>query len=253
MADTPDKQDKKHFKIGQFEGPLDLLLFLIKKSEVNIYDIPISEITEQYLSYLSYIAHEDLNNLTEFYLMASTLLYIKSRMLLPVEVDMEDIEDPRMELVEKLIEYQKFRKLSELMMEQEKAADLNLERTKDQRSLPFPEDDQLWIDIDVWDLLKNFSKLVKDLTPERIINLYEEVSINEKVSLLNEILEEKKECSFLDLIKNPESVMDVVCAFLAVLDSVKFRSIKIMQNKLFGDIRIIAADKTQVDEEYESE
>jgi segregation and condensation protein A len=95
------------FKINNFEGPLDLLLFLIKKNEVNIYDIPIGNITEQYLEYLDYAVSSDLASLTEFYSMAATLLYIKSRMLLPVEiaVDDEEIDDPRQELVDKLIEY----------------------------------------------------------------------------------------------------------------------------------------------------
>ena len=79
-----------HFSLGEFEGPLDLLLFLIKKNELNIYDIPIAEITEQYLQYLQYATKVDLDNLTEFYVMAATLLHIKSRMLLPVEVDLDE-------------------------------------------------------------------------------------------------------------------------------------------------------------------
>ncbi len=107
------------FKIHNFEGPLDLLLFLIKKNEVNIYDIPIANITEQYLEYLDYAVSSDLASLTEFYAMAANLLYIKSRLLLPIEIveDDEDIDDPRQELVDKLIEYQKYKKLSELMEE----------------------------------------------------------------------------------------------------------------------------------------
>ena len=107
------------FRVNDFEGPLDLLLFLIKKNEVNIYDIPIASITEQYLAYLDYSVSGDLASLTDFYALAATLLYIKSRMLLPVEiaVDDEDIDDPRKELVDKLIEYQKFKKLYPTMKE----------------------------------------------------------------------------------------------------------------------------------------
>ena len=112
------------FRLQLFEGPLDLLLFLIKKNEVNIYDIPVAEITEQYLEYLTYATKLDLENLTEFHVMAANLLYIKSRMLLPVEIEADDdIEDPRQELVDKLIEYQKFKKLSELMEEKEREAE----------------------------------------------------------------------------------------------------------------------------------
>ena len=120
------------FKINDFEGPLDLLLFLIKKNEVNIYDIPIAHITEQYLEYLDYTVSSDLASLTDFYAMAASLLYIKSRMLLPVEIaaDDEEIDDPRQELVDKLIEYQKFKKLSELMEEKENEAEWVFERKR---------------------------------------------------------------------------------------------------------------------------
>jgi segregation and condensation protein A len=111
--DAGTQGEKQSFKLEKFEGPLDLLLFLIRKAEINIYDIPIAAITEQYLGYLKYATRVDLDNITEFYLMAATLIWIKSRMLLPVEVDLEsELEDPRRELVEKLIEYQKYKKLS---------------------------------------------------------------------------------------------------------------------------------------------
>ena len=123
--------EKQHFHLGDFDGPLDLLLFLIRKSEVNIYDIPIASITEQYLSFLSFAAKVDLDTMTEFHLMAATLLYIKSKMLLPVELSMDDeLEDPRKELVEKLIEYQKFRKLSDLMSDREGEVEWIIERTR---------------------------------------------------------------------------------------------------------------------------
>ena len=93
-------------------------------------------------------------------------------------------------------------------------------------------------EIDVWDLLKTFSSLVTNLTSERIIDLYEEVSINEKLALVNEILDRQESFSFTDLITRPRSTMDVACAFLAILEAVKFRLITILQHRLFGDIRI---------------
>jgi segregation and condensation protein A len=214
-------------------------LFLIKRSEINIYDIPIAIITRQYLEFLEYASKVDLENITDFYLMATNLLYIKSRMLLPVELDFDEDEgDPRRELVEQLIEYQKFKKLSELMTEQEEQAEWQLERVRKQRSLPFEDDDGLWDQIDVWDLLKSFSLLMQNLTPERIIDLYEEVSVNEKISLIHELLDERSEFTFSHLLRKSASVMDVVCAFLAVLESVKARTIAIFQNRMFGDIRI---------------
>lgn len=235
------KADTQRFHLKDFEGPLDLLLFLIKKNEINIYDIPIATITEQYLEYLKYATKLDLENMTDFYDMASTLLYIKSRMLLPVEINLdEEIEDPRRELVDKLIEYQKYKKLSDLMEEKGMEAEWVIERKKIQRPLPFPDDDTLWEQIDVWDLLKTFSTVMTSLTSERIIDLYEEVSINEKISLIDELLETKKNFLFSDLIVHKNSMMDVVCAFLAILECVKMRVIRILQNKLFGDIRICA-------------
>lgn len=231
--------EKQHFHLSQFDGPLDLLLFLIRKSEVNIYDIPIASITEQYLGVLGYSAKADLDTMSEFYLMAATLLYIKSRMLLPVELNLDDeIEDPRRELVEKLIEYQKFRRLSDLMSDKEGEVEWIVERGRDQRILPFA-DDGIWGEVSVWDLLQTFSSLLSTLSAERIIDLYEEVSVNEKVTLITEMLESRAELLFTDLLRR-RSVLEVVCAFFAVLEMTKARRILVYQNRLFGDIRIKA-------------
>jgi segregation and condensation protein A len=227
-----------NFRLKEFEGPLDLLLFLIKKNEVNLYDIPIAQITEQYLEYLRFVTRMDLEDLTEFHAMAASLLYIKSRMLLPVELDLDDdIEDPRQELVDKLIEYQRFKKLSDLMEEKEKEAEWALERKKIQRTLPFAEE-ALWEKADIWALVKAFSSIMSQAPGERIIDLYEEVSINEKLTLLNEFLETKGECNFTDLVVRNGSIMDIVCAFLAVLEAVKLRTVTVFQNRMFGDILI---------------
>jgi len=239
MEEIKETENKSKFILEDFEGPLDLLLFLIRKSEVNIYDIPIAQITEQYLTFLSLAIKTDLDDLTDFFLMAATLLLIKSRMLLPVEISFDDeFEDPRQELVDRLIEYQKYKKFSELMAIKEEESEWHIERNKKQSVLPFPENDDLWEKIDVWDLLSTFSTIVSSLSNERIIDLYEEVSVNEKLSLINELLESKGEFLFTDLIVKVNSTMDVICAFLALLESVKARNIIILQNKLFGDIKI---------------
>ncbi|MDR3193018.1 MAG: segregation/condensation protein A [Treponema sp.] len=236
--ETLAKSPGRNFKLSEFEGPLEMLLFLIRKNEVNIYDIPIAQITEQYLGYLSRAEDLDLEEATEFQAMAATLLYIKSRTLLPVDMELDDEAlDPRQELVERLIEYQKFRKLSELMEEKEREAEWIVERKKLQRQLPF-EDEELWEKADIWDLLKTFSTLTANMPGERIIDLYEEVTINEKSTLLAELLENRGECSFTDLVVRNGSVMDIVCAFLAILEAVKIRMILIFQNRMFGDILI---------------
>ena len=236
--DTTAVTAARNFRLNEFEGPLDLLLFLIKKNEVNIYDIPIAQITEQYLDYLTSVPALDLDEISEFQAMAATLLLIKSRMLLPVEIDGgEDDEDPRQELVERLIEYQKYKKLSNLMEEKEQEAEWVIERRRLQRPLPFNDED-LWEKVDVWDLLKIFSNFTAGLSRERIIDLYEEVTVNEKISLLFEILEERKECLLTDLIVRSGSILDFVCAFLAILEVVKQRMVLIYQNRMFGDIII---------------
>jgi segregation and condensation protein A len=123
------------------------------------------------------------------------------------------------------------------MEEKEREAEWIVERKKLQRPLPF-EDEELWEKVDIWDLLKTFSALMANLPGERIIDLYEEVSVNEKISLLTELLEDHGECSFTDLVVRNGSVMDIVCAFLAVLEAVKIRMILIFQNRMFGDILI---------------
>ena len=235
---------KRRFAAGEFEGPLDLLWFLIHKSEINIYDIPIAQITEQYLEYLDYAVQTDLGDLSEFYKWAAMLLNMKSKMLLPVEItyDDEEVEDPRQELVDKLIEYQKFKKLSELMEEKEESAEWSFERSKIQRVLPFDERDSDWEQVDTWDLLQQMQKLFKSMVSqysnEKILNMYEEISVNEKITLMNELFEKKNECMFTDLITREGNEMDIVCAFMAILEAVKFKMITIFQNKLFADIKI---------------
>lgn len=240
-----ESSPKRAFAAGEFEGPLDLLWYLIHKSEINIYDIPIAQITEQYLEYLDYAVQTDLGDLSEFYKWAAMLLSMKSRMLLPVEVDWEDdeMEDPRQELVDKLIEYQKFKKLSELMEKQEDSSEWNFERSKIQRVLPFEERESDWEEVDTWDLLQQMQKLFKDMmrqySNDTILNMYEEISVNEKITLMNELFEKSNECMFSELITRPGNEMDVICAFMAILEAVKFKMIRIMQSKVFGDIKLV--------------
>ena len=228
--------EQQSFKLNEFEGPLDLLLYMIRKNEVNIYDIPIAQITEQYIEYLRDVEIMDLENLTEFHAMAATLLYIKSRTLLPAEMEDDYAEDPRAELVDRLIEYQKYKKLSELMEEKEKENDWTLERKRLQQNLPFT-DDNLWERVDIWDLVKTFSSMTVNMSAERIIDLFEEVTVNEKTTLLAEFLENRGECRFTELITH-SGALEIVCAFLAVLEAAKMRMIVIFQNRLFGDIMI---------------
>jgi len=228
----------RSFRLNKFEGPLDLLLFLIEKNEVNIYDIPIAKITEQYLDYLTDLSEFDLEEISEFQAMAARLLLTKSRMLLPIEITSDDEdEDPRQELVERLIEYQKFKKLSGLMEERVRDTEWILERKRLERQLPF-NDEAMWEKVDVWDLLKIFAEYTRGLSRERIVDLYEEITVNEKKALLCEILEDRKECRFADLLVRTNSILDFVCAFLALLEMAKQHVVAVFQNRMFGDIVI---------------
>lgn len=230
------------FKLEKFEGPLDLLVTLIRNNDINIYDIPIAEITDQFIGYIERGDRINLNNLTEFYYMASTLIYIKSKMLLPVDVDLdEEFEDPRQELVEKLIEYQKFRKITDMMQEQIGETEWFIDRRRRQKTLPFPESHEDWEDMDVLDLCRIFSGLLKKVPFN--VNIYEDVSVEEKETLIDELLLTKKEFLFTDLITNYDSAMEVICAFLSILIYVRDRKISLMQNKMFGDIKITAYRK----------
>lgn len=235
------QENRRNFRLKDFEGPLDLLLFLIKRNDMSIYDIHIASITEQYLECLNSEEDISLDELSEFYNLAATLLLIKSRMLVPSsEIDDDDFEDPRQGLIEKLIEYQKFKKLSSLMEQREMEVEWTLERSCMQRTLPFAATatEDIWIDLDAWDLLRTFSSFVQNFNSERIIDMYEEISIHEKVALMLEKLDQNESVSFLELITRPRSALDLACAFLAILESVKNKLITIRQHRLFGDIRI---------------
>lgn len=238
MSESNIKDTTQTYKLGDFEGPLDLLLFLIRKNEVNIYDIPISKITEQYLEFLEFNSEIDLDNITEFYVMAATLLYIKSCMLLPVEFDLSDeLEDPRHELVDQLIEYQKYKKLGELISDKENDFEWAVKRKKTQLVLPF-DDDKLWEEIEIWDLVKYFSSIISSLSNDKVVDFYEEHTINEKITLINEFLESKNEFPFFDLIKNTKSIIELICSFIAMLELTKLKTIRIYQNRLFGEVII---------------
>ncbi len=232
------KKTPYNVHLSSFEGPLDLLLFLIQKNEVNIYDIPIAEITEQYMEFVKYAASIELDNLTDFYLMAATLIYIKSRMLLPVDVEFdEEYDDPRKDLVQRLLEYQKYKKYADLISEQEGSTEWIISRKKNQRVLPF-DDADIWEEIDIWDILKTFNALLSGLSKENVFSIYEEVTVKEKTAYLLELLEDREEFPFLELIVNEHSPLDIICSFLAILEAVKTRLIRIYQHSLFGDILI---------------
>lgn len=221
--------------LSDFDGPLDVLLFLIKKNEMNIYDIPIASITAQFIEILNSPNSLQLEELTEFYYMAATLLHIKSRMLLPVEYDFDDdISDPRAGLVQQLIDYQKFKVLTERLAARQVLEDYEFPR-QSAASLEIEAGDN-WEKVEIWQLFHSFRKLLRGMTRERIIDLYEEVTVNEKLALILEFNETKDEYFFSQLVRSVESPQEVICALLAVLESAKLQLIQVFQNRLFDDI-----------------
>lgn len=238
-------EEKNVYKINDFEGPLDLLLFLIKKNEMNIYDIQIASITEQFIDFLTKADKSNLANITDFYEMASDLLYIKSRMLLPIKVEIEEdeLEDPRQELVDKLIEYQRLKKLAQLMETKIDESEWCFERKDMQRFVPYSEPAFQFDRADTFSLMKTYSSLVSVYNSEKILNMYESITVNEKVSLMTELLEKNGKCFFTDLITRKGNLLDVVCAFMAVLESAKFKMTSIYQKQIFGNILIKPCNK----------
>ncbi len=236
--ETDKEPDGKEFLLESFEGPLDVLLYLIQKSEVNIYDIPISEITEQYLAYLKGAKDLDLGNLTLFYKMAADLLYIKSRMLLPVDLEFdEEYEDPRQELVERLLEYQKFRKYTELLTNTGGSSEMFIMRKDSQFRLPFG-DEEIFVGVTLQDLLATFTKMMTSITPSKVFNVYESVTVNEKIALMHELFETKPYITLEEVIVHLDQILHIVCAFMAILDACKFHLIKLEQSESYSQILI---------------
>lgn len=251
MEQSEELNTRRSFRIGDFDGPLDLLWSMIRESKMNIYDIPISEITDQYLAFLDNCEKTDLSDLSDFYMWAAKLIYIKSRMLLPIEISYDDDEDedPRSELVEKLIEYQKYKKLTLLMEEQEDDSEWNFERKRISRVVPGENPEEFWEEVDSWDMLQQlqeiFKRYVSQYSNEQIMNTFEEITVNEKITLMNELIEEKGECLFSQLITRSNNFLDVVCAFMAILEACKFKMVTIFQNRQYGDIKICMAHEEE--------
>jgi len=230
------------FQVEIFEGPLDLLLHLIKKNEVSITDIPIAVITEQYLATLELMQFLDLDVAGEFLVMAATLVHIKSRMLLPpdeTEADEDEGADPRDELVRRLLEYQRFK---------DAAGELErrdiLKRDVFARS-PEPPDDIETVgfeSVSLFDLISALrtvlERLPKDSAHEVVL---ETVSVREKMSLLLDDLHRRGKLVFQELFAGAVSRLEVIVTFLAMLELVKIRAVKIWQEEAAGPIVIAAA------------
>ncbi len=240
-------------KLETFEGPLDLLLHLLEKNKVNIYDIPIVEITAQYMEYIREMQRQDLNIMSEFLVMAATLLDIKSRMLLPVEVEEEEEEDPRAELVEQLLQYKMYKYMSyELKDRQLDARKLMFKSpTVPEEVLQYEEPidlDALTAGLDLQKLNQIFQSVIKKQADkvDPIRSKFgkierEEVSVDEKMVYLENYARTHERFSFRNLLERQKSKTEVIVTFLAVLELMKTGKIQIIQKELFDEILIESA------------
>ncbi|MGH7966969.1 MAG: segregation and condensation protein A [Candidatus Binatia bacterium] len=224
-------------KLDIFEGPLDLLLHLIKKNEVDLSDIPVATITDQYIAYLNLLQQLDLDVAGEYLVMAATLLHLKSRLLLPGDelADEEEGEDPRAELARQLLEYQRFKEAAELLNRREV-----LDRDVFARA-PTPDDadaeQDVVYDVSLGDLLDALQEVLKRATPETVQEvILEHVSLREQLCLVLDTLRERIEVVLTDLFPPGGTRLRILVTFLAVLELVRTRMVHIRQEEHFGPI-----------------
>ena len=251
MPLTGERMETISYKLEHFEGPLDLLLHLIEKNKINIYDIPIVEITAQYLDYVRHMEREDLNIVSEFLVMAATLLDIKAKMLLPKEVDEEGEEiDPRAELVMRLLEYKKYRLMADELADREDGALKHLYKPS---TLP-PEVAKYEPPVDL-------DKLLDGLTLAKLQRIFEQVmkrkeyktdpirskfgtirrepvSLEQKITSVMDYARKNRRFSFRQLLEKQTDKLEVVVTFLAVLELMKIGKIHLNQEETFGEMDI---------------
>lgn len=229
-------------KLESFEGPLDLLLHLIKKEKVDIYDIPIVKITQQYLDYLEKMKELNIYIASEFLLMAATLIYIKSKMLLPKKVeidseigDIEKEEDPRAPLVEKLVEYQRIKEMVEVLEKREKLYDDFFPKGYTEFKFEYYEEE-----FDPYILVKAFYDLIKKLPDESFLTIeLENLSIVDKMNEIMDILKNERKITFFDYGKRIKRRLELIVFFLSILELARLRMVFLRQSGQFNDIDII--------------
>jgi segregation and condensation protein A len=226
-----------------FEGPLDLLLHLIKKHEVNIYDIPIALITSQYLDTLQLMQELDLDIAGEFLMMAATLIHIKSKMLLPrpetaATVEGED-EDPRDALVRRLLEHQKFKAAAELLHERQQLRSAQWLRPDERVANIAGDEYEPELEVDLFSLLSAFQSVVQRArTRPAMVLPAEEVPVETRIEQLLERLSETEACGFEDLFADVQDRAGLIVTFLALLEMIRLKLVRVFQSGSFGPIRV---------------
>ena len=219
------------------------MLYLIKKNEIDIYDIPIAAITEQYLEYLELMRMLDLNIAGEFLVIAATLIHIKSKMLLPPEEKEllpEEEDDPREELVRRLLEYKKFKEVAGILQ------DLEGQRKKMfTRDIPFEvEPGEVFFEASLFDLITAFTRVLKDVPKELFQEIIkDEFTVEQKVHDILHMLVKAPAMSLFELFKDSKNKLEVIATFLAVLELIRLKEILVVQKQNFSDIEIIRNEK----------
>lgn len=231
-------------RLDVFEGPLDLLLYLIKKNDIDITNIPIAKVTEQYMEYIEMMKMLDLDVVGDFLVMAATLMHIKSKMLLPPdpsEIEEEEL-DPRDELVRRLQEYKKFKEIAETLQQKELERKDLFRRAIDEEELKQIKEDatEIYFEANLFDLINAFSQALKRV-PEDILHeiIREEFTVEKKIHDILHLLLEQSSIMLSDLFKKARSKTEVVVMFLSILELIRLKEIKVIQTENFGDIEIL--------------
>ena len=227
---------------NDFEGPLDLLLFFIQRDKLNIYDIPISEITHKFLDYISALNKINIEVGAEFIYMASLLMKIKSKMLLPIDDSDEEIIDPRHDLVLQLIEYKKFKNISNhLSKVHDKYNKTYRTKVMEEYSDSFIANNEILIgEFNLYDIIKNYSYLIENLPDSKKYQIeHENFSISEQIKVIQNKFRNKDKITFSSIIKQANSKAYLVCTFIAILEMIKSNEIVIKQKNSFSEIYII--------------
>lgn len=244
VADAPPEGSSGDYRVhlDAFDGPLDLLLYLIRKEEVSIYDIPIARITEQYLEYLRLMEEFDIAVAGEFLVMAATLIHIKTKMLLPrdpfAEAAGEELEDPRQELVDRLLEHQRYRTAADFLYQRRV-----LEGEVFTRPVPEDEKSNSEISAGVFDLLTAFrDAMLRAQALAEIEIARDEITLSQKLAEVQGLLELSDSISVRELFDRAGSRREIVITFLAVLELVKELKVRIFQSEAFGEIEMRRRD-----------
>jgi len=230
-------------KIEMFEGPLDLLLYLVKKDHLNIYDIPIAKVTEQYLQYLNLMQMLDLNVAGEFLVMSATLMQIKSKMLLPAEEGVsaeEQQEDPREELVRRLLEYERFKEIAQDLRQKETDQREVFKRPRSELEKAPDEKKDVYFEASIFDLINAFSQALKDIPKEVFYEVVKDkFTVEEATHEILHLLLVKSEVKLSEIFGRAKNKLEIIVNFLAILELIRMKEITARQSELFQEIEII--------------